>query len=145
MVYAEFTLKTRAARLAVLPRVFCGSILQPAVVTAEGKITLHLPSQHYLCVLQGLIVEQLVQLCPLCRGVTVLVLHSDAVDGRGGAILEPGFHPVGVHIVAAGKQFVHGEPHFYIKRCLFGCPKPCHRTGVSCKIVVWIKLEDFAQ
>ncbi len=39
------------------------------------------------------------------------------------------FHPVGVNIVAAGKQFVHGEPHFYIKWCLFGCPKPCHKTG----------------
>ena len=31
--------------------------------------------------------------------------------------------------MAAGKQFVQGEPHFYIKRCLFGCPEPCHKTG----------------
>ena len=106
---------------------------------------LNLFAQNKLGVFQGLVVEQSVQLCPLCRGVAVFVLHGDAVDGKGGAILEPGFHPVGVHIVAAGKQFVHGEPHFYIKRCLFGCPKPCHRTDVSCKIVVWIKLEDFAQ
>ena len=98
-----------------------------------------------VAVLQRLIVQQPVQLCPLCRGVSVFVLNGDAVDGNGGAILEPGFHPVGIHVVAAGKQLVHGEPHFYIKRCLFGCPKPCHRTGVSCKIVVWIKLEDFAQ
>ena len=75
----------------------------------------------------------------------LLILDGDAVDGKGSAILKPGFHPVGVHIEAAGKQFIHGEPHFYIKRCLFGCPKPCHRTDVSCKIVVWIKLEDFAQ
>ena len=35
-------------------------------------------------------------------GVAVLVLDSDAVDGKGSAILEPGFHPVGVHVVAAG-------------------------------------------
>ena len=106
---------------------------------------IHLSTQHHLCILQGLIIQQPVQLRPLCRGVAVFVLHSDAVDGKSGAICEPGFHPVGVHIVAAGKQFVHGEPHFYIKWCLFGCPNPCHRTGVSCKIVVWIKLEDFAQ
>ena len=45
---------------------------------------LHLPSQHHLCILQGLIVEQPVQLCPLCRGVAVLVLHGDAVDGKSG-------------------------------------------------------------
>ena len=33
--------------------------------------------------------------------------------------------------MAAGKQFVHGEPHFYIKRCLFGCPEPCHKTVIE--------------
>ena len=33
--------------------------------------------------------------------------------------------------MAAGKQFVQGEPHFYIKRCLFGCPEPCHKTGIE--------------
>ena len=58
---------------------------------------LHLPSQHHLCVLQGLIVEQPVQFRPLSRGVAVLVLDGGAVNGKDGAILEPGFHPVGVH------------------------------------------------
>ena len=105
---------------------------------------IHLSTQHKLCVLQRLIVEQPVQFRPLYRGVSVFVLHSGAVDGNGGATLEPGFHPVGIHIEVAGKQLVHGEPHFYVKRCLFGCPKPCQRTGVSCKIVVWTKLEIFA-
>ena len=99
----------RAARLAVLPRVFCGSILQPAVLTPQRQVVLHLPSQHHLCILQGLIVEQPVQFCPLCRGVAVLVLHGNAVDGKGGAICEPGFYPVGVHVVAAGKQFRHNS------------------------------------
>ena len=74
---------------------------------------LHLPFQHHLCVLQGLVVEQPVQLCPLYRGVAVLVLDGDAVDGNDGAILEPGFHPVGVHVVAAGKQFVHKETSMF--------------------------------
>ena len=64
---------------------------------------LYLTTQHKLSVLQGLVVEQPVQLCPLCRGVAVLVLHGDAVDGKSGAILEPGFHPVAVRVVAAGK------------------------------------------
>ena len=51
---------------------------------------LNLPSQHHLCVLQGLVVEQPVQFCPLCRGVAVLILDGDAVDGKSGAILEQG-------------------------------------------------------
>ena len=45
---------------------------------------LNLTTQHKLGVFQGLIVEQPVQLCPLCRGVAVLVLDGDAVDGKGG-------------------------------------------------------------
>ena len=65
-------------------------IFQSAMVAAEKKITLHLPFQHHLCVLQGLIIEQPVQLCPLCRGVAVLILDGDAVDGKSGAILELG-------------------------------------------------------
>ena len=56
------------------------------MVTPQRQIVLHLPFQHHLCVLQGLIVEQPVQFCPLRRGVAVLVLHGDAVDGKGGAI-----------------------------------------------------------
>ena len=76
------------------------SIFQPAVVTAKRQITFHPSTQHKLSVLQGLIVEQPVQLCPLCRGAAVLILHGDAVDGKSGAIFEPGFHPVGVNIVS---------------------------------------------
>ena len=52
--------------------------------------------------------------CPLCRGVAVLVLDGNAVKGKDGAILKPGFHPVGVHVVAAGKQFVHKAPLLYV-------------------------------
>ena len=44
----------------------------------------------------------------------LLILNGDAVDGNSSAISESGFYPVGVHVVAAGKQFVHGEPHFYV-------------------------------
>ena len=44
---------------------------------------------------------------PAVPGVAVFVLHGDAVDGKGSAILEPGFHPVSVHVIVAGNQFVH--------------------------------------
>ena len=78
-------------------------IFQSAVVATKREIMLNLPTQHKLGVLQGLVVEQPVQFCPLCRGVAVFVLDGDAVNGKDGAILEPGFHPIGIHIVAAGK------------------------------------------
>ena len=46
---------------------------------------LNLFAQNKLGVFQGLVVEQPVQLRPLCRGAAVLVLHGDAVDGKSGA------------------------------------------------------------
>ena len=54
------------------------------MVTSQRQVVLYLSIQHKLGVLQGLIIEQPVQLCPLCRGVAVLVLDGDAVDGKGG-------------------------------------------------------------
>ena len=45
---------------------------------------LNLFAQNKLGVFPGLVVEQPVQLCPLCRGVAVLILDGDAVDGKGG-------------------------------------------------------------
>ena len=69
----------------------------------------NLTTQHKLGVLQWLIVEQPVQFCPLCRGVAVLVLNGNAVDGNSRAVRKLGFHPVGVHIVVARKQFVHSR------------------------------------
>ena len=46
---------------------------------------LNLFAQNKLGVFQGLVPQQPVQLCPLCRGVAVFVLHGDAVDGKSGA------------------------------------------------------------
>ena len=50
-------------------------LFQPAVVATKREIMLNLPTQHKMGILQGLVVEQPVQLCPLCRGVAVFVLH----------------------------------------------------------------------
>ena len=67
---------------------------------------IHLSTQHKLCVLQGLIIQQPVQLCPLCRGVAILVLDGDAVDGKGGAILEPGSNRAAAHSAASNQPSV---------------------------------------
>ena len=50
-------------------------IFQPAMVATKREIMSNLPTQHKLGIFQGLVVEQPVQFCPLCRGVAVFVLH----------------------------------------------------------------------
>ena len=50
------------------------------MVTSQRQVVLHLPSQHHLGILQGLVVEQLVQFCPLCWGVAILVLDCTGVE-----------------------------------------------------------------
>ena len=62
-------------------------IFQSAVATAKGKIMLHLPTQHKLGILQGLIAQQPVQLCPLLRGVAVFVLDGDTINVKDSFIL----------------------------------------------------------
>ena len=92
---------------------------------------LNLTTQHKLGILQRLIVQQPVQFRPPCRGVAVFILNGDAVDGKGGTVREPGFHPVGVHIVAAGKQFCHNS---ILQDLIFGVrplkPMPSSRWGI---------------
>ena len=102
------------------------------MVTPQRQVVLHLPSQHHLRIFQRSIVQQPAQLCSLCRGVAVLVLHGDAVDGNGGAIREQGFHPVSVHVVAAGKQFCYSG---ILQDLIFGVrslkPMPSSRCRIS--------------
>ena len=43
---------------------------------------LNLFAQNKLGVFQGFVVEQPVQLCPLCRSAAVLILDGDAVNGK---------------------------------------------------------------
>ena len=111
-------------------------IFQPTVLTSQRQVVLHLPFQHHLCILQGLVPQQPVQLCPLCRGVAVLVLHGGAVDGNDGAILEAGFYPVDVHVVAAGKQFCHNS---ILQDLIFGVrslePMPSSRCRMNLNFI----------
>ena len=95
---------------------------------AEREIMFNLTTQYKLGVLQWFIVEQPVQLRPLRWGAAVLVLHGDAVDGKSGAILEPGLHPVGVHIVAAGKQF-HQSSILLDLILVWGHSNQCRQAG----------------
>ena len=106
-------------------------IIRLAMVTAKREIILNLTTQHKLGILQRLIVQQPVQFRPPCRGVAVFILNGDAVDGKGGTVREPGFHPVGVHIVAAGTQFCHNS---ILQDLIFGVrplkPMPSSRWGI---------------
>lgn len=64
------------------------------MVAPKGEIVLYLPTQHHLCILQRLVIQQPVRLSLLCRGVAVLVLNGDAIDGNSRAVSQSGFHPV---------------------------------------------------
>ena len=55
-------------------------IFQSAVATAKGKIMLNLPTQHKLGILQGLVIQQPVQLCPLCRGGRKISIDCTRVE-----------------------------------------------------------------
>ena len=86
-------------------------------------------AQYKLSILQRFVVEQPVQLCPLRRSIAVLVLDGGAVDGNGGAILEPGFHPVGVHVIVAGKQFHHNSSILLDLILVYGHSNQCRQAG----------------
>lgn len=43
----------------------------------------------------------------------LLILNGDAVDGNSRAVDEPGFYPVGIHVIVAGKQFVHKKTSMF--------------------------------
>ena len=106
---------------------------------------LYLPTQHKLGVLQGLVVEQPVQFRPLRRGVAVLVLNGNTVDSKDSAIRKVGFHPVGVHVEAAGKQFVHSEPHFYINGVCSDVLNPAIKPMIDLSIgLCFARLHIFA-
>ncbi len=100
------------------------------MVATKREIMSNLPSQHKLSILQRLMVQQPVQFCPLCRGVAVFVLHGDAVDGKVSATLELGFHPVGVHVIVAGKQFVHRKPPCFSHLLLLRWKVPAVRLQI---------------
>ena len=97
-------------------------------VTPSSADTTTFESNTFGSNLAWLIVEQPVQFCPLCRGVAVLVLNGNAVDGNSRAVRKLGFHPVGVHIVVARKQFVHSRVlHDLI--LMFGHSNQCRQAG----------------
>ena len=69
---------------------------------------------------------------PAVPGCCRTRLHGNAVDGNSRAICEPGFYPVGVHIVAAGKQFCHSH---ILQDLIFGVrslePMPSSRCRIN--------------
>ena len=55
-------------------------IFQPAVVATKREIMLHLLTQHKLCILQGLIVQQPVQFCPLLQDGRKISIDCTGVE-----------------------------------------------------------------
>ena len=55
-------------------------IFQPAVAATKREIRPNLPTQHKLCILQRLIVQQPVQLCPLLRDGRKISIDCTGVE-----------------------------------------------------------------
>ena len=55
-------------------------IFQSAVVTTKREIMSNLPTQHKLCILQGLIVQQPVQICPLLQDGRKISIDCTGVE-----------------------------------------------------------------
>lgn len=70
-----------------------------------------------------------------------LGIECGGSDATSGIASNPAVGELSDLLVDLGATTMMSES---IEWCLFGCPKPCHKTDVSCKIVVWIKLEDSA-
>ena len=50
------------------------------MIATKREIVLNLPFQHHLCILQGLIIQQPVQLCPLCRDGRMISIDCTGVE-----------------------------------------------------------------
>ena len=79
------------------------------------------------------------ELCDISE--LMLGIECGGSDATSGIASNPAVGELSDLLVDLGATTMMSES---IEWCLFGCPKPCHKTDVSCKIVVWIKLEDFA-
>ena len=114
-------------RRPMLKRVLAAALTLVILTLGALAVSADFRKTVYTMIQKFLPIEMPVQFCPLCRGVTVFVLHGDAFNRNGRAISEPGFHPVGVHIVAAGKQFVHAKTScmYSLFESSWSCPCSC--------------------
>ena len=91
-------------------------VLQP---TARGhilQIFLWITIQNQICIRQWVIVDEVVQFCPLRYGHIQRILDSGAIDGNFSSIPEQQLHAAGVHVKMTNSCIVL-HVHVLLKSC----------------------------
>ena len=82
-------------------------IVRPASVQIPllghcSQIRLHVAGEDQVCVSQGIVIDQVVQLGAVSGAVAIQVFDLDAVNGKHASVGLAQFHTGGVHVVLAG-------------------------------------------
>ena len=92
------------------------------------QIFLRIAIQNQIGIAKRVIVDEIIQLRPLCHGHIQRILNPSAVDGNFSPIPEQQLHAAGVHVEFAGSFIV-----------LHVCVRPALRhsyTGLSCFLMI---------
>ena len=66
------------------------------------QVLLHIAGEDQVCVSQGIVIDQVVQLGAVSGAVAIQVFDLDAIEGERAAVGVAQLHAGGVHVVLAG-------------------------------------------
>ena len=96
-------------------------VLQPTAPGHILQIFLRVTIQNQIRIAQRVIVDEVVQFCPLRYGHIQRILDSGAIDGNFSSIPEQQLHAAGVHVEFAGSFIVLHTRVLSTLRHLYSC------------------------
>ena len=103
-------------------------ILQPTAPGHILQIFLRVTIQNQICIRQWVIVDEVVQFCPLRYGHIQRILDSGAIDGNFSSIPEQQLHAAGVHVEFANSCIV-------LHVCVLSALRHSY-SGLSCFLMI---------
>ena len=95
-------------------------VLQPTAPGHILQIFLRVTIQNQICIAQWVIVDEIIQLRPLCHSHIQRILDSGAIDGNFSSIPEQQLHTSGIHIKLAN-AFIILHVRVLLKSCCSLC------------------------
>ena len=95
-------------------------VLQPTAPGHILQIFLRVTIQNQICIAQWVIVDEIIQLRPLCHSHIQRILDSGAIDGNFSSIPEQQLHTSGIHIKLANAFII-----LYVRVLLKSCCSLC--------------------
>ena len=95
-------------------------VLQPTAPGHILQIFLRVTIQNQICIAQWVIVDEIIQLRPLCHSHIQRILDSGAIDGNFSSIPEQQLHTSGIHIKLAN-AFIILHVRVLLKSCCGLC------------------------